>query len=193
MVKRKGYVHIYTGDGKGKTTAALGLALRAAGHGWHTYIGQFMKGQAYGELHALQDHPAITISPAITITPAITIAPAITIEQFSDDQCLLHKTDVTETHIKQAQEGLQRCWQEMQSGRFQLMVLDEVLVAIWFGLVSEEQILEFLRKRSEDVEVVLTGRYAPERLIDRADLVTDMRCVKHYYEHGITARDGIER
>jgi cob(I)alamin adenosyltransferase len=175
MLHRKGYIHIYTGDGKGKTTAALGLTLRAAGYGWRTYIGQFMKGQTYGELYALQDHSAITI------------------EQFSDEQCLLHKSDVTEKHIEQAQKGLQRCWEEMQSGRFQLMVLDEVLVAIWFGLISEEQILEFLESRAEDIEVVLTGRYAPERLIDRADLVTDMRCVKHYYERGVTARDGIER
>ena len=175
MVNRKGYVHIYTGDGKGKTTAALGLALRAAGHGWRTYIGQFMKGQAYGEMHALQGHPTIAI------------------EQFSDDHCLLHKVDVTEKHIKHAQKGLQRCWEKMLSGRFQLVVLDEVIVAVWFGLLSEEQILEFLGKRSEDIEIVLTGRYASKRLIERADVVTEMHCVKHYYKQGITARDGIER
>ena len=175
MLNSRGYVHIYTGDGKGKTTAAFGLALRAAGHGLHTYIGQFMKGQMYGELHALQGHLAITI------------------EQFSDDQCFLHKTDVTEKHVKQAQNGLHRCWEAMLSGRFQLVVLDEVIVAIWFGLLSEEQIVEFLEKRPEDIEVVLTGRYAPKRLIERADVVTEMRCVKHYYEQGITARDGIER
>lgn len=175
MLSRRGYVHIYTGNGKGKTTAALGLALRAAGHGMCTYIGQFMKGQAYGEIKALKDNPYITIN------------------QFADDQCLIRKEDVNEKHVKQAHEGLQRCREAMLSGQFQLVILDEVNVAIWFGLLQEEQVLEFLEKRPENVELVFTGRYAPECLIERADLVTEMRCVKHYYDQGVSARDGIER
>ena len=175
MLSRKGYVHVYTGNGKGKTTAALGLALRAAGHGMYTYIGQFMKGQAYGEIKALKGNPYVTI------------------EQFADDQCLIRKRDVGEKHITQAHEGLQRCREAMLSREFQLVILDEVNVATWFGLLQEEELLEFLEKRPEDVELICTGRYAPECLIERADLVTEMRCVKHYYDQGVPARDGIER
>ncbi len=171
----KGYIHIYTGIGKGKTTAALGLALRGAGHGLRSFIGQFMKGQEYGELTALKDHPFITI------------------EQFSDEHCLLRKADVTEKHIKQANDGLQRCIKAMTGGEFDLVVMDEVNVAVWFGLLKEEQVLNCLALRPDSVEVVLTGRYAPQSFIERADLVTEMRCVKHYYDAGVAARDGIER
>lgn len=175
MLSAKGYVHVYTGNGKGKTTAAFGLALRAAGHGLSTYIGQFMKGLTYGEIKALEGHPLISI------------------EQFADDQCLIQKQDVGEKHLQQAREGLRRCQEAMQSGKFQLVIMDEVNIAIWFGLLQEKELLEFLDKRPEDIELVCTGRYAPESLIHRADLVTEMRCVKHYYEQGVSARDGIER
>jgi cob(I)alamin adenosyltransferase len=175
MVNRKGCVHIYTGNGKGKTTAAFGLALRAAGHGMRTYIGQFMKGQVYGEVKALEGNAYIAI------------------DQFADDQCLMRKEDVKENHIEQAHEGLQRCREAMLSGQFVLVILDEVIVAIWFGLLQEVDVLEFLERRPEDIELILTGRYASERLIERADVVTEMRCVKHYYDQGVWARDGIER
>ncbi len=171
----KGYVHIYTGNGKGKSTAAFGLALRAAGHGMRTYIGQFMKGQPYGEIQALQGNPLITI------------------EQFGDESCCIRKEEVLEKHIKQANEGLQRCADAMAGGAFQLVMLDEVCVALWFGLLREEQISACLVSRPEEVEVVLTGRYAPKTLIEMADIVTDMHCRKHYYDQGVLARDGIER
>jgi cob(I)alamin adenosyltransferase len=173
--QRTGYVQVYTGNGKGKTTAAFGLALRASGHGLRTYIGQFMKGQVYGELCALQEHPRITI------------------EQFADEHCLLRKADVQAHHIAQARAGLQRCSEVMLSRQFQLVILDEVNVALWFGLLAEARVLELLDTRPGDVDLVLTGRCAPQRLIERADLVTEMRCVKHYYTRGVTARDGIER
>lgn len=172
---QQGYVHIYTGNGKGKTTAAFGLALRALGHGLHTYIGQFMKGQEYGEILALKGHPYIRI------------------EQFGDPQCLLRKEDAQETHRRQAQEGLQRCLDVMLNEPVQLVVLDEILVALWFELLPESQVLDFLRQRPEAIEVALTGRYASETLIQHADLVTEMVCRKHYYEQGVLARDGIER
>jgi cob(I)alamin adenosyltransferase len=170
----KGYVQVYTGDGKGKTTAALGLALRAAGRGLHTYIGQFMKGQRYSELDALQDHPYITL------------------EQYGDPRCI-RREEVTAEHVAQAHEGLDRAREAMLSGDYDLVVLDEVNVAIWFGLLTTEEVLAFLEKKPEHVEVVLTGRRAPQALIDRADLVTEMRAVKHYYQHGVEARAGIER
>lgn len=170
----QGRVQLYTGDGKGKTTAALGLALRAAGRGLHTYIGQFMKGQQYGELEALRDHPYITI------------------EQYGSPRCI-HREEVTPQHIAEAQKGLQRAREVMLSGEYDIIVLDEVNVAIWFGVLSTEDVLVFLEERPEHVEIVLTGRRAPEALIDRADLVTEMREVKHYYQQGVTARPGIER
>lgn len=170
----KGYVQVYTGDGKGKTTAALGLALRASGHEMRTYIGQFMKGQRYGELEALRDHPYITI------------------EQYGDVRCI-RREEVTPEHVAQARRGLERAREAMLSGRYDIVVLDEVNVAIWFGLLTVEEVLAFLDQRPEHVEVILTGRRAPPELIERADLVTEMREIKHYYQQGVLARKGIER
>jgi len=169
-----GRVQLYTGDGKGKTTAALGLALRASGHGLRTYIGQFMKGQQYGELDALRDNPYITV------------------EQYGSPRCI-HREEVTSQHITEAQQGLEQAREVMLSGDYDLVILDEVNVAIWFGVLTTEEVLAFLDQRPDDVEVVLTGRRAPQALIDRADLVTDMHEVKHYYQQGIGARLGIER
>jgi len=170
----KGYVQLYTGDGKGKTTAALGLALRASGHGLHAYVGQFMKGQKYGELEALHDHPHITV------------------EQYGDVRCI-RREEVTPEHIARARWGLEQARQAMLSGRYDIVVLDEVNVAVWFGLLTVEEVLALLDQRPEQVEVVLTGRRAPPELIERADLVTEMREVKHYYRQGVQARKGIER
>jgi cob(I)alamin adenosyltransferase len=170
----KGYVQVYTGDGKGKSTAALGLALRASGHGLRTYVGQFMKGQHYGELETLRDHPHITV------------------EQYGDVRCI-HREEVTPEHIAQAQRGLERAREATLSGEYDLVVLDEVNVTIWFGLLAVEEVLALLDQRPEHVEVILTGRRAPQELIERADLVTEMREVKHYYQQGVAARKGIER
>lgn len=169
-----GYVQIYTGDGKGKTTAALGLALRASGHGLRTYVGQFMKGQQYGELAALRNDPNITI------------------EQSGDQHCI-RREDVTPEHIEQARRGLERAREAMRSGDYQIIVLDEINVALWFGLLTVDEVLAFLAERPQNVEVILTGRRAPAELIEVADLVTEMKEVKHYYQQGVAARDGIER
>jgi cob(I)alamin adenosyltransferase len=177
VTKRKlkqGYVQLYTGDGKGKTTAALGLSLRASGHGLHTYVGQFMKGQRYGELNALRDHPFIRL------------------EQYGDPRCV-RREEVTDQHVSEAQQGLARARAAMLSGDYDIIVLDEVNVSIWFGLISTEDVLSFLDQKPEHVEVILTGRRAPQALVDRADLVTEMREVKHYYSDGVLARVGIER
>ncbi len=178
----RGYVQVYTGDGKGKTTAALGLALRASGHGMRTYIGQFMKGQHYGELEALCDHPLITV------------------EQYGDVRCI-RREEVTPEHVAQARRGLERAREAMLGlglgpvlvGQYDVVVLDEVNVAIWFGLLTVEEVLAFLDERPAHVEVILTGRRAPQELIERADLVTEMLPVKHYYQQGVMARKGIER
>jgi len=169
----RGFVHIYTGDGKGKTTAALGLALRAAGWGLRSYIIQFMKGQAYGEIASLRRQPLITI------------------EQFGRPECL-HRKDLTSEDAALAHEALKRAQEVVRAAKHQLVVLDEVNVALWFGLLSVEEVLALLDKRPTSVELILTGRRAPEALIERADLVTEMREVKHYYRDGILARKGIE-
>jgi cob(I)alamin adenosyltransferase len=169
-----GQIQVYTGDGKGKTTAALGLAVRAAGHGLRTYVGQFMKGQRYGELEALRGHPLITI------------------EQYGGTRCI-RREDVTADDVARAHRGLERALEAMTSGRYAIVVLDEVNVAMWFGLLSTEEVLAFVDRRPNQVELVLTGRHAVPEVIEKANLVTDMREVKHYYRDGLPARDGIER
>jgi cob(I)alamin adenosyltransferase len=170
---RNGYVQVYTGDGKGKTTAALGLTLRAAGHGLRSYVGQFMKGQPYGELEALRDHPLITI------------------EQYGGTRCI-RREDVSAEDVARARRGLERAAEAMISGRYEIVVLDEINVALWFGLLSVEEVLALLDRRPKDVELILTGRRAAAEVLDRADLVTEMREVKHYYRSGLQAREGIE-
>ena len=169
-----GRVHVYTGCGKGKTTAALGQAVRAAGYRLRTYVGQFMKGRPYGELDALRRIPLITI------------------EQYGGTDCL-RREEVTAEDVARAQRGLGRALDAMRSGRYDLVVLDEVNVAVWFGLLDTANVLAFIDRRPEHVELILTGRYAPTEVVERADLVTDMREVKHYYREGVPARDGIER
>ncbi len=170
---RLGYVQVYTGNGKGKTTAALGLALRAAGRGMRTYICQFMKGQHYSELDALRNHPYITV------------------EQYGDTRCI-RREEVTGEHLSQAKAGLAKAFETMLSGKYEVIVLDEVNVAIAFGLLTIEEVLSFIDQRPREVELVLTGRLAPDALIARADLVTEMREIKHYYRQGVLARPGIE-
>ena len=172
--KIKGCIQVYTGDGKGKTTAALGVAIRAAGYGLKTYIGQFMKGQHYGEMTALRDNNCITI------------------EQYGDIKCI-KREEVTQKDIDLAGKGLVVALDAMLSGQYDIVVLDEINVAIWFDLLSVKQVMDFLDKRPKNVEVILTGRRAPRELIEYADLVSEIKEVKHYYNQGILARNGIER
>ena len=171
---KKGYIQIYTGDGKGKTTAAIGLAIRAAGYGMKTYIGQFMKGQHYGELTALRDHPCITI------------------EQYGDVECV-HREEITQKHIDQAQQGLKQARKAMHSHQYDIIILDEINVAVWFDLITTEDVIELLNERPKNVEFILTGRRAPEAFLEIADLVSDVKEIKHYYKQGVKARTGIER
>jgi cob(I)alamin adenosyltransferase len=174
--KFKGYIQIYTGNGKGKTTAALGLALRAAGCGLRTYFGQFLKGQPYGELAAAKK-----------------LVPLITIEQFGRKGFVHVTENPDEEDIQRARAGLEKCRRAMLSGRYSLVVLDEVNVALHFRLLKVKDILDLLNRKPADVELVLTGRYAPPGLLRRADLVTEMKEKKHYYNLGVQARSGIEK
>lgn len=170
----RGLIQIYTGDGKGKTTAALGLALRAAGRGLRTYVGQFMKGQQYGELEG-----------------ARLLSPYLTIEQYGLPT-FVHVHQATPEDVRMAHEGLAKARAAMRSGEYAIVVLDEICVALHFELLTLDEVLAFLDERPAGVELVLTGRRAPEALLARADLVTEMREVKHPYNQGVQARKGIE-
>lgn len=172
----KGYIQVYTGNGKGKTTAALGLALRAAGYKHKVYIGQFLKGQKYGELLSAKK-----------------LSPYITIEQFGRKGFIHVTKDPDEEDIKRAKRGLKKCLEAMLSRKYRIIILDEINVAVDLNLITEEEVHEFLDKRPEDVEIILTGRYAPPSFLKRADLVTEMKEKKHYYKKGVKAREGIEK
>ena len=169
----QGFVQVYTGDGKGKTTAALGLALRAAGAGLRVYIGQFIKNADYSELTTLHR-----------------LADCITVQQFGRGCFLL--TEPCQADIEAAQAALAAIDAVLASGAFDLVIADEINVACALGLINEQDILDLMARRPAAVELVLTGRGAPAAVIERADLVTEMRPIKHYYEQGVLARKGIE-
>lgn len=169
----RGYVHVYTGDGKGKTTAALGLAVRAAGHGRRVWIGQFMKGRPTGEVAALHDNPLIVV------------------EQLGDPH-FIGRDGIGTAHRLRAGEALVSAFAALTSQENDLVVFDELDVAVSFGLLSEQDCVDLIEARPPQVELVITGRWAPRAVIARADLVTEMREVKHYYRSGVQARAGIE-
>lgn len=170
-----GLVHVYTGNGKGKTTAALGLALRAMGNGLEVAMVQFMKcDQFYGEYEMSKELPHLTLLPM-------------------GRDCLVHEDKVSQADIDAAEAALAKCRELIHSGRFDLVIMDEINVSIRFGLVKAEDVVAMLKERPPRVEVVLTGRYAPPEVIELADLVTEMKCLKHPYTKGVPARAGIER
>lgn len=171
----KGYIQIYTGNGKGKSTAALGLAFRAMGCGLKTYIGQFMKGRQYGELEA-----------------AKTLYPYITIEQYGRDIFIHAQNPPLEEDLQLSRDGLSRSLKAMLSGGYDVIILDEIITAHYFHLVSLIELMDMIAAKPERVELVLTGRYTPPELIASADLVSEVVEVKHYYQQGVTARRGIE-
>ncbi|MCL1983631.1 MAG: cob(I)yrinic acid a,c-diamide adenosyltransferase [Clostridiales bacterium] len=168
----KGYIQVYTGNGKGKTTAALGMALRAVCAGNKVFMGQFMKGQDYSELKAAE------------------YLPGFEIEQFGSPTFISGKP--TSEDKANAKAGLERMKNVLAAGSCDVVIFDEINTALYFGLVSAEEVLSSLDIRQGCTEVVLTGRYAPQEIMDRADLVTEMREIKHYYTQGVGARVGIE-
>ncbi len=170
-----GYVQVYTGNGKGKTTAALGLAFRAAGRGHRTYIAQFLKGRPSGELEAAKK-----------------LAPLIRIEQFGRQGFITITDGPGDEDRERAAAGLARAREAMLSGEYRIVVLDEVNSAVHFNILTEQDVLDLIDRRPASVELVLTGRYAPASFTDRADLVTEMSSVKHYFDKGVKAREGIE-
>jgi cob(I)alamin adenosyltransferase len=171
----RGQIQVYTGDGKGKTTAALGLALRAAGYGYRTYFGQFMKARPSGER-----------------TAARKLGGLITFAAFGHPDWIRRMDRPKPEDLERARRGFARCRTAMRSGRYDIVVLDEINVALHFGLLNLADVLAFLDERPPSVEVVLTGRRAPAALLHRAGLVTEMKAVKHYFSAGVPARRGIE-
>jgi cob(I)alamin adenosyltransferase len=169
----KGYVQVYTGNGKGKTTAALGLSLRAAGAGCKVYIAQFMKQGGYSELKALERFDDL-----------------ITIEQFGTGKFTVGKP--TDEDMAAGSRCLEAIRNALESGMYDVVIMEEAAVAEKFGIISTEDILETIKIKPEKTELVITGRGASEKLIAAADLVTEMREIKHYYQAGVAARIGIE-
>jgi cob(I)alamin adenosyltransferase len=170
---KKGYVQVYTGDGKGKTTAALGLAMRAAGAGLKVYVAQFVKGMDYAELHscaAMRDR--------------------ITVRQYGTQQFVREQREADAEQL--ARTGLRETREILLSGAYEVVILDEANVATFYELFDVEDLLDVIHAKPDHVELVITGRNADARIIERADLVTEMREIKHYYVRGITARPGIE-
>lgn len=178
---RQGYVHVYTGPGKGKTTAALGLCVRGALSGLRVYVGQFMKGTEYAEL-AMDRLDFRAVSGG-----------SVTIAQYGSPRLICQGESATDEDRELAAKGLQDITDKLQAGDHHLVVADEILVTLHFGLLATEDILALMDARPGHVELVLTGRGAPDEVIRRAHLVTQMRQVKHYYDDlGVTARKGIE-
>lgn len=170
---KKGMLQVYTGDGKGKTTAAIGMAVRAAGAGLKVFIGQFVKSMKYSEIKVLNEIANIDV------------------KQYGLN-CFIEK-EPEEEDVKAAREGLQEVKEILKSNEYDLVIFDEANIAVYFDLFSVDELIEVIDSRNEGIEVVVTGRKAKDKLIDKADLVTDMQEIKHYYEKGIKARDGIER
>lgn len=171
---RKGLVQVYTGNGKGKTTAALGLVLRAVGKGHRAIIIQFMKGDIeYGELTGVK------------------YLPGADIEQFGRPD-FVDKKDPAQVDIDFARKGFERAKEVISSGEYQLIILDEMNITLDYNLLDKQEVIDMIKSKPEHVELVLTGRYAPPEMIDLADLVTVMSEVKHPFMKGIGAREGIE-
>jgi len=169
----KGYIHVYTGDGKGKTTAALGLAVRALGAGMRVFLARFMKTRKGGELAAFEK-----------------LGEGLDVGSYGRGGFITGRS--SEDDRREAVRGLRETREKVMSGEYDVVILDEVNVALYFGLLPLVEVLEIMDSKPDGVELVLTGRNAPPEIIEHADLVTEMRKVKHYYDRGVTARPGIE-
>jgi len=169
----KGYIQVYTGNGKGKTTAAFGQALRAQGAGFKVFIGQFVKGKTY--------HENITVAKSLK---------NIKVLQFGLGCFIVDEPKIKD--IKAAQQGLDIIQNIIHCGNYDMVILDEINIALFFKLITINKIVDIINNKPAQVELILTGRYAPPEIIELADLVTEMKEVKHYYKQGIEARPGIE-
>ncbi len=171
---RRGYIQVYTGNGKGKTTAALGLALRAAGAGLKIFMAQFIKQTKCSE-HALLDE----------------LGDRITVKQYGRGLIMGRKPSPDD--IKAARDGYEEVKNILLSNAYDVVILDEANVAAHYGLLSVQDLLALMAAKPKGVELLITGRYADEKVMEAADLVTEMRELKHYRKQGVSARRGIEK
>ncbi len=169
----RGLIMVYTGEGKGKTTAAIGQALRAIGHGYRVYLLHFMKGRDYGEFWALEKMPGVTIIKA------------------GRDE-FVHRINPDPVDVKLAMEGWESAREAIFSDNYDMVVLDEINVALDFGLIPGDEVIEVLRDKPRHVDIILTGRNALPQIIKIADLVSEVKEIKHHYSSGVDARAGIE-
>lgn len=170
----KGIVMVITGNGKGKTTAAMGQALRALGHGFKVLVIQFMKGKKYGEVLCAEK-----LLPNLKIIPC-------GLDSF------VMKDNPAPVDIELARQGLKLAKEAIASGEYQMIILDEINVALDFKLIPLEEVLDLIRNKPDKIDLVLTGRYAPQEIIDLADTVSEVKEIKHHYEKGVKERAGIE-
>jgi cob(I)alamin adenosyltransferase len=175
MNLKKGYIQVYTGNGKGKTTAAIGQAVRAAGAGLKTIIIQFMKEYPYSEIVSLNE-----------------LSKWITVEQYGKDDFVYKGKMPGEEDLAVALRALKRAEDIMLCNEYDIIILDEIIVAIYFKLFPISDVIDLINKKPDNVELILTGRYCPEEIIEKADLVTEMKEIKHYYTKNVLSRKGIE-
>ena len=173
---RQGLVHIYCGDGKGKTSAAVGLAVRAAGRGMKVLVVRFLKTENSGEVEVLRNIPGITVTPCDRTFGFVF--------RMNEEQ----KAEAAEYY----QKRFETAEKEAESGNYDLLILDEILASCNYGMVQEQSVLEFLHTKPAGLEVVLTGRDPSEKMVEQADYVSEIHMVKHPYQKGISARKGIE-
>jgi cob(I)alamin adenosyltransferase len=173
---RKGFVQIYTGNGKGKTSAALGIALRAAGAGMRTLLIQFMKGN-----FPYREHNSLKL-----------LEEWITVERFGTDRFVIEKRPPSAEEKAAIAEGLTRARRAFEEHSHDIVILDEVCVSVHFGALSGDEVLDLIKLRPSETELILTGRYCPIEWYDYADLVTEMTEIKHYYTQGVLSRPGID-
>jgi cob(I)alamin adenosyltransferase len=170
----KGLVFVYTGDGKGKTTAAMGQALRALGHGFKVLMIQFMKGKKYGEVLAAEKYLS-----------------DMTIHRCGLDSFVM-RNNPAPVDIELAGQGLHLARQALSSGEYPMVILDEINVAMDFGLISVDDVVEMVKGRAPTIDLILTGRYAPQAILELADTVSEIKEIRHHYAKGIKERAGIE-
>lgn len=171
---RRGLLQIYTGDGKGKTTAAFGQALRAVGHGYRVCVVQFMKGRKYGEFVAAERY-----------------LPNLTIHLAGLDSFVM-RDNPAPLDIEMARRGLEVARQAVHSGNYDMVILDELNVALDFGLVPLDEVLKLVKERPATLDLIITGRYARPELLALADTVSEVREIRHHYRAGVKERAGIE-
>ncbi len=176
---KHGYIQIYTGDGKGKTTASLGLAMRALGRCWKVLIVMFTKGgDDYGELNSFRN-----LSPEITKN--------LTIVQAGLDR-IVYSNNQTKADSEEIKKGWELAKKAIKNDEYNLIILDEANIAIDLGIIDVDEVVEMLKSKPEEMEIVLTGRNAHQKIIDAAHLVSEITPVKHYWNTGVMARKGIE-